>query len=162
MPTSPARTPLVTEEAIPISDRMMVFRYTQGSSPERLATNAMLKSTKARLKLRKCTPTPTTEDNGRKRLSLSPFPEDKQLRKKIDFGEENRLSMDEPRCKGAIYPVNRSHGSVVSSKPLRIEADENPNKKEQEMAMVCFSPPNPNGEECWDYRSGRHGKQIGP
>ena len=28
-----------------------------------------------------------------------------------------------------------------------MEADENPNKKEHEMVMVCFSPPNLNGEE---------------
>ena len=101
MATSTATNAQDTEEASYISDQKMVFRSNQApiltGMPKKMAA-------KARLKARKNTPAPPTKGNGRKRLDLSPLPEDKQLRKRIDFGAADNLVMEAPKCKGSIFP----------------------------------------------------------
>lgn len=126
--------PHETEEALTIPDKMMVFRSTQASSPTEVAKKVVLKSTKARFKLRKSTPAPPSKGNGWKRLVPLPFPEDKQLRKGIDFGGENSAIMEGSQCIRAISPTNPTHGLEDAS-----------NKMNHETRIICYDPQNDDG-----------------
>ncbi|XP_042034801.1 uncharacterized protein LOC121781156 [Salvia splendens] len=126
-----------------LSDQAMTFCSVGPSSPKQASKKAAMKLAKAKLKSRKSTPAPPTKENDRKRFIPSPLPEDKQLRKKIDFGEEEGTPLESPKFKGAIFPAtsNKEIEGIIRPKTCE-QRDFNDELDLDKPIKVCEAPPN--------------------
>ncbi|KAL1536321.1 hypothetical protein AAHA92_28994 [Salvia divinorum] len=100
----------------------MVFKASEPSSSSLKKShsvgvkNVAVKNVTNRLKGRRSTLVPSRTLDGRKRLFLSPVPEDKQIRKKIVFTAESSPKKERPACKLAIFPCgNQAHADPPPS-----------------------------------------------
>lgn len=103
-------------ETAKTAESQMVFKSESSSCPQkRISKAATVKIATARLKARKSTPAPPTKGGGRKRFILSPTPEDKQLRKRIEFATEEDVDDANPACKLFISFNKEKTGEALAA-----------------------------------------------
>lgn len=103
--------------ALTIPDQIMVFRSKDEPTNSQGSKRMASKATKARPKLREDTPTPSSKGDGWIRLDGSPFPEDKQVCKRLHFGSGSIHpgEVDEPKEEN--HPASPQNGEEMIPPP---------------------------------------------